>query len=87
MSDEVSRGKGNGKAAFGSQLPALRAEAALFGPAFLWSLGPCLDHGTILRLKGGNYRQTSQRSGIRGQRSEKERLKAGMAGLFGRRGA
>ena len=38
MSDEVSRGRGNGKAAFSSQFPALRAEAAFVAPAFPWSL-------------------------------------------------
>jgi len=52
MSEEVSRGREDGKAAFSSQLQGLRAEAAFVAPAFLWSLGLWLDHGTIVRLKG-----------------------------------
>jgi hypothetical protein len=70
MSDEVSRGRGNGKAAFSSQLPALRAEAAFVAPVFPWSLGPCLDHGTILRLKGEMIGKLGgdQGSGVRDQK-------------------
>jgi hypothetical protein len=52
MSEEVSRGREDGKAAFSSQLPALHAEAAFVAPAFPCSLGPCLDHGTIVRREG-----------------------------------
>jgi len=83
MSEEVSRGREDGKAAFSSQLPALRAEAALFGPAFLWSLGPCLDHGTILRLKGviiGKLRR-DQGSGARDQK--RNDLRRGWRGCLG----
>jgi hypothetical protein len=70
MSDEVSRGRGNGKAAFSSQFPALRAEAAFVAPAFPWSLGPWLDHGTILRRKGVIIGKLGrdQRSGVRDQK-------------------
>jgi hypothetical protein len=83
MSEEVSRGRGNGKAASGSQLPALHAEAALFGPAFPCSLGPCLDHGTIVRLKGVIIGKLGrdQRSGVRDQK--RRDLRRGWRGCLG----
>jgi len=89
MSDEVSRGRGNGKAAFSSQLPALRAEAAFVAPAFPRSLVPFvprLDHETIVRqmpvIIGKLHRD--QRSGVRDQK--KNGLGSSERPEFGARG-
>jgi hypothetical protein len=75
--------KGTKRQLFGSQLPALRAEAALFGPAFLCSLGPWLDHGTIVRLMGVIIGKLGrdQRSGARDQK--RNDLRRGWRGCLG----